>query len=71
MRTHEKSIVSALGYVKEGTFSTPDDLTRSKILQEIRERKDTFSYKLWSLSMAVMFLHYLLQTQVLELINVY
>ncbi|XP_076472566.1 putative thioesterase PNKD [Babylonia areolata] len=46
LRTHEESMVRALGYVKEGIFATPDQRTRAKLLREMRERKDTFSYKL-------------------------
>ena len=49
MRTREESVVRALGFVKDGIFATPDNPLRARMLQEIRERKDQFSYKLWSI----------------------
>lgn len=46
LRTREESLARVLGHVKDGIFAEPDIAQRSRMLQEIRERKDQFSYKL-------------------------
>lgn len=46
IRTAEESIVRALGLVSDDSFKEPSDQQRACILEEIRERKDQFKYKL-------------------------
>ncbi|KAL8573263.1 hypothetical protein ACOMHN_006674 [Nucella lapillus] len=46
LRTRDESMARILGHVNDGIFATPDDPTRARMLQELRERKDVFNYKL-------------------------
>lgn len=46
MRTREEPLVRALGMLGGDIFRMPDEETRARMLAEIRERKDGFSYKL-------------------------